>query len=150
MDEVDAQLILVTLSAVSNLTTEEQTDTFSSKEEVLIDLSVGLWVFISPVILLIGVVGNALSLLVLCKSNMHHHNTSILLEALAVVDLAILLIGLTRQWILYTFSYDFRGTSSFVCKIHIYLLYSMQLLNAWIVVIISMERLYMVSFFLSC
>ena len=57
-----------------------------------------LWIYLAPLLFLLGSVGNVLSLIVLCHKNMRQTSTYVYLGALAVFDQLVLLSGLLRFW----------------------------------------------------
>ncbi len=98
-----------------------------------------LWRYISPFIILIGIVGNVLSFLVMSSKKLHGSITSLYLRVLAVVDCLVLTTGLLRQWIR-VLAVDIRDTSAFVCKTDVFLLYWSLGSSAWILSLIAIER----------
>ncbi|XP_041363509.1 B2 bradykinin receptor-like [Gigantopelta aegis] len=81
-------------------------------------VAVALWKYMSPCLMLLGLVGNTLSFVVLSKSSMRKTTTSLYLRFLAVFDSLVLYSGLMRHWIIYITVYDIREYNSAVCKIH--------------------------------
>ncbi len=59
-----------------------------------------LWAYGSPVLIIIGTVGNLLSAVVMLRQNLRKCTTSLYLLVLAVVDTLVLYTGLLRHWIL--------------------------------------------------
>jgi len=45
------------------------------------------------------------------------------MSAMAVADLAMVDVGLLRQWVYFVFDVDIRAQTSFGCKLHIMLTY---------------------------
>lgn len=105
-----------------------------------------LWKICPPVLLLLGTFGNSLSILVLRRPAIRKSGCSICFTALAYIDLIVLYTGLLRQWILHTFNFDVRTTSSESCKIHTWILYSSLDLSAWILIAVTIERVLIVWF----
>ncbi|XP_046334323.2 probable G-protein coupled receptor 139 [Haliotis rufescens] len=99
-----------------------------------------LWTIISPILLLLGTVGNLLSIVVLTRKAMRKSNMSKYLTCLAVADLAVLYVGLLREWVLHGFEKDIRDVHTVACKIHAWLTYSSLHTSAWIQVSMTIER----------
>ncbi len=73
--------------------------------------------------------------------------TSVLLIVLAVMDTSVLWLGLSRQWIQYTFPIqDIRLVSNVTCKLHTFLVYWSTHYAGWILVCIACERLLIIHF----
>jgi len=58
-----------------------------------------LYVYLSPIVLVVGVVGNTLSLIVLAQRPLRHVSTYCYLIVLAVADTVVLTAGLLPKWI---------------------------------------------------
>ncbi|CAH1786278.1 unnamed protein product, partial [Owenia fusiformis] len=100
-----------------------------------------IWNYWSPLIIVFGTFGNALSLCVLGRKKMRSRTTSVYLIALACVDMGALWMGLVPHWLNYI-NTDIQpyGTSS-GCKILTFLLYVCVHLSAWILVTVTIERI---------
>ena len=61
---------------------------------------INLMVYVPPVLLLLGTVGNVLNLVVLQSRQYRSSTSTVSLSALAVMDILVLWTGLLRQWIL--------------------------------------------------
>lgn len=105
-----------------------------------------LWKIVPPILLLLGTIGNVLSILVLRRPIIRKSVCSMYLVVLAITDLLVLYTGLLRQWILNTFDFDIRATSSAACKIHIWILYSSMDYSAWILIAVTIERVLLLWF----
>ena len=92
----------------------------------------------TPIIVL-GCVGNILSLLVWVKIRRCKTSTACFLACLAIADLVALFTGL-NFWMAYVVKIDLRFTSRFSCKFLVYLDFASQYASAWIVVLVTVER----------
>ncbi|KAK3611135.1 hypothetical protein CHS0354_014879 [Potamilus streckersoni] len=99
-----------------------------------------LWKVFSIVFLLFGLTGNFLTILVFRKIGISKRTTLCLLSALAITDSVILVTGLSRYWILYTFELDIRTLSDFGCKIYLFIIYFSMHYSSWILVFVCIER----------
>ena len=92
------------------------------------------------VVFLIGIFGNAVSLLVFCQKNMRKNSTFIYLAFLCVVDLLVVLFGLGDLIIISYFSIAIRNQSIIICRLHTFLTYSFTHLSSFILASVSIER----------
>ncbi|KAL4227266.1 hypothetical protein ACF0H5_012712 [Mactra antiquata] len=102
--------------------------------------SVFIWKFVPPILILLGTAGNTLSILTLRRKSIRSSTTALYLTVLAFSDLTVLHTGLLRQWLRYAFAVDVRAISEIGCKIHIWLVYSSLDCSAWILVVLTIER----------
>ena len=102
--------------------------------------AVRIWQIVSPLLLLVGTVGNILTIIVLSKRRSRYNSTAVYLCALAISDIVVLNTGLLRQWMLYTFDFDLRGLTSVMCKIHLFLVYWSTQCSSWFLVAMTCER----------
>lgn len=107
----------------------------------------GFWVKVisTPVIVFIGIIGNALSLLVMKSEALRHKSYSHYLCALAVFDTLTLithLIGAVDEYYVY-FALPglFHNFSSISCKLYNFLSRVITLMSSWIIVLMAVERL---------
>ena len=92
----------------------------------------------TPIIVL-GFIGNILSLLVWVKIRRCRTSTACFLACLAIADLVALITGI-NLWMAYVVNTDLRFTSRFSCKFLVYLDFASQFASAWIVVLVTVER----------
>ena len=107
---------------------------------------------IPPILMIVGTIGNTLTLVVMHSKAFRSVPSSLILSALAVADTGVLLTGLLRQWIrmISNFSVDIRLGSSAGCKIHVFLTYFFAHLAPWYLVLLTIERSISVFFPLRC
>lgn len=102
--------------------------------------------YVTPVILIIGLVGNCISFRVFVSKNMRKLSASVYLAALSSADLMVLLVYVTVEWVK-------RGIKTSpgqvnapffeengVCQILIYFQYISRFLSAWLIVCFTIER----------
>ena len=100
-------------NSVSNTTKNDQ--------EIFIfyqKLGKNLTAIISPILLIIGGLGNPLCIAVLLNKK-KRNPTVIYLCILAIFDFLVLFTGLLRQYINQIWNKDIRNISSFFCKSHV-------------------------------
>ncbi|CAH1797076.1 unnamed protein product [Owenia fusiformis] len=115
--------------------------------------SVYIYLAAPPIILSVGIVGNAMAAVVLLQRTMRSSTSSMYLIALAFVDTIVLLTGLVREWIKYGispyrehFGYwmmkpsDVRDYTDAGCKLHMFILYTTIHISAWLLVCLAVDR----------
>ncbi|CAH1800638.1 unnamed protein product [Owenia fusiformis] len=108
------------------------------------ELYLNLWRYMSPVVLVVGLIGNILSLLVMRFTSMKYTTLSIYLSMLAVSDIGLLIFGLGPNWGLYVHQFNLRATHAWVCKFHALIVHCCRDLSAWMLVCVTLERLVIV------
>jgi hypothetical protein len=99
-----------------------------------------LWKVISPILLVIGVGGNAGIMIILYKMKFWTKMTYVFLFILAADDSVVLCVGLSRYWIKAMFDLDIRDISNFGCVFHLFLIYFSMQLSSWTLVCVTVER----------
>ena len=100
-----------------------------------------MWKIVSPILIIIGSVGNIITIIVLSKEKPRKTSTTLFLLALACSDLVVLNTGLLRQWINYAFGTDIRNDlSEFGCKCHWFIVYLMTQFSSWMLICVTVER----------
>ena len=105
-----------------------------------------LWRIVSPVLILVGVVGNCVNLAVVWKMRFWRRTPLLLLAILALTDITVLLDGLLRYWINYTFDVDVRTISDASCKINLFVIYLGMQFSSWILVCMTIDRFIKTNF----
>ncbi|CAH1800929.1 unnamed protein product [Owenia fusiformis] len=112
----------------------------SIEDYVEYQIGIALWKYMSPVVIVLGVIGNILSFLVTTFTSMKQANMSIYLSALAVFDTGALIVGLGQAWILHLFKFDIREAHEWACKIHVFFTYLFIDLSVWMLVSVTIDR----------
>lgn len=95
--------------------------------------------YIPPVLLFIGTFGNIFSFVILRKSMMRV-STYFYLAVLALADLVVLYLGLLRLWTGEITGVDIRNKNNWICKITIFLTYTISDFSVWLIVAVTVER----------
>mgnify|MGYP002153702559 FL=1 len=104
------------------------------------------YAYITPVILIVGLLGNALSLGVFVSKNLRHMAASRYLAVLSSVDICTLVFYVFGEWLkrgLKVVSPDNHVTfldSQGVCQIWLFFSYVSRFLSAWLIVCFTCER----------
>ncbi|KAH3857069.1 hypothetical protein DPMN_099667 [Dreissena polymorpha] len=88
-----------------------QTDSDCYKQLSIYKAGVIIWKVVPPVFILLGTIGNSLSILVLNRRSIRVSTMALFLTVLACSDLLVLYSGLLRQWLIYLFYTDVRHIS---------------------------------------
>ena len=112
-----------------------------SADEHFEDTGNKIWIYASPVLIILGTIGNILSGKVMLGKRLRKHTTSVYLIGLAVVDTFILYADLPWNWINAVFEINIRDLSFAYCKINLFCMYYVIQLEAWILVCVNIERL---------
>lgn len=99
-----------------------------------------LWKVISPILVVIGVSGNAGIMVILYRMKFWTKLTYALLFILAADDTVVLCVGLSRYWIKAVFDLDIRDISNFGCILNLFLIYFSMHLSSWTLVCVTAER----------
>ena len=130
---------------LSNSSATDGPDTSSAccgdSAELYVNFGINTWTYGSPILVILGTIGNVLSAVVMQRKRLRKYTTSVYLTMLACVDTAVLYTGLSRQWVLAVFYTDIRFLTSGLCKLHLFLMYFLVQLEAWILVCVTIERL---------
>ena len=113
-------------------------DTYSTVKYVLD-------VYMSPVIIALGLTGNMLSVIVMLQKSLRKSSSTFLLCSLAITDNVVLITFLMRSWIMAAFGVDIRTVSTIGCKISLFLLYFGPHLSSWTLAFVTIERLVSVA-----
>ena len=105
-----------------------------------------VWIYISPILIILGTFGNCLSIVVLLRKSMRTSTTMFYLAVLSFGDLFTLYTGLLRYWIKnLPDAKDIRNLSDAGCKIHAFLVYFSLDVTVWILVAVTLDRCLSVS-----
>ncbi|XP_060578050.1 FMRFamide receptor-like [Ruditapes philippinarum] len=104
-----------------------------------------LWIYVSPILIIVGTFGNILSICVLLRPKLRCSTTMFYLTCLSFGDLFTLYTGLLRYWISKAFDVDVRHFSNATCKIHAFLVYLSLDFTVWILVSVTIDRCLRVS-----
>ena len=111
-----------------------------------IDATRDLWSFYSPILLVLGLFGNCLSLLVTSRDSMRGIASRRYLMAIALADNGSLVFGLLPKWIQHRFDVDVTTFNDFLCKTRNFLFYTSQDSSIWFVCAFTFDRFMVVVF----
>lgn len=108
--------------------------------EISQPLSREIWRIGSPIIVTVGLIGNAMSALVMRRKKMRKSITSMYLTVLAFADSGVLLVALTYHWLRYGYYFDLQTHSMIACKLHKTVLFFCIHFDSWLLVSVTFER----------
>ena len=108
--------------------------------------------FVYPILILLGIFGNSLSIYVMInkyrsakKTNNKRHNFSFCLAMLCFADLAILVFGCLREYTEEIFNVSIRSYSIYSCKFFYYACYLFSSFSSYLYAFIAFERWHAVT-----
>ncbi|KAK6177803.1 hypothetical protein SNE40_015834 [Patella caerulea] len=120
--------------------TTETLKTNVAEEHIATVIAKHLWTIVPPILLLLGTIGNVLTIVVFSRKAFRS-TISIYLTLLAVSDTVVLYSGILRQWLYYLTEYDIRSYHIVTCKLLTWLIYTSLDISAWTIVAVTIERL---------
>ncbi len=103
-------------------------------------VAMALVVYILPMILLLGTIGNVLALIVLLTKRMRTTSVNFYLAILAIADTGALYLSGFKTWFRVITGFELLHTSNAGCKIVMFLFLLSLHMSAWLVVAVSMDR----------
>ena len=92
--------------------------------------------------ILVGTVGNLLSVYVVLRSKLRRHSTFIYLAFLSIVDLVVLYTFCVNFILHAWFNIDLQRVSLIACKIFSFSIYFSPQMSAWILTAVSIDRVF--------
>ena len=105
-----------------------------------------LWMYVSPLIFVIGVIGNILTIAVLRRRKFQGTTTAVYLPLLAAADTAALIFGIIPEWLDYCEIVVFKELHPWTCKFEKFLFYTSGDTAIWILVAFTFDRFIAVCF----
>ena len=99
-----------------------------------------LLIYVSPIILVLGTIGNTLSVIILTRPGMRRVSTYAYFTVLSVADTFVLLIGLLRIWLDQLTGSDIFDHSSWTCKFKHVIGYTASDYSVWLIIAMTVER----------
>lgn len=99
-----------------------------------------------PAILVLGTIGNLLTLVIMLRSGMRRRSTGLYLCAVSVFDTLVLYSVCFRQWLSLVLDSDVLSHSNAFCKTFNFLSYLSFDVAAWLLIVMTVERFLVVQF----
>lgn len=126
-----------------NLPTETRVDT---NKPAVFRVGAMFFAYFTPIIFVVGIIGNSLSLAVFTSKNLRKLSASTYLAALSVADISSLIFYVLVEWLRRGLEHidpgvklTFLDKNGF-CQVLLYMAYISRLMSAWIIVIFTIER----------
>jgi len=97
-------------------------------------------IFVLPLIILIGIIGNLLNIIIFSRRVFKYCSTFRFLIHLSVFDLLVLLICASDAFLRFGFQIHIRQYSTFICKLHTFFTYLFTHASSATLTIISIQR----------
>lgn len=109
------------------------------------EVSKAIGKYVMIIIFVLGTVGNVLCFAVMVQRTMRASSTAFYMASLALADTAVLLVGCLRRWVVEVFEVDLLNESPAACYIVNFLQYWSFDVAVWILVIMTMDRVLVVT-----
>ncbi|ELT87212.1 hypothetical protein CAPTEDRAFT_106134, partial [Capitella teleta] len=103
-------------------------------------------IYLSPVLIITGTIGNALSLIVMRTKKFKCSAASVVLSSLAISDTGNLLVSLNRTWIDELSGFNMKHLNRTACKTSTFISFLFSHLSSQFVLLLTLERLVSVFF----
>ncbi len=122
------------------------TDTFAAIAEsyAIYKAAEGMHTYLTPIIVILGWIGNGLTIAVMIQPNKRYLPTSIYLTCLAFSDCVILFQAILSWWV-YTVN-DRKGNIAIICTVCTYLVYMFTFYGTSLILLVTMERMIAIRF----
>lgn len=117
-----------------------QNDELEISEYLSFRIHKNMLLYLPPLILLLGTLGNVLSFVILRHRAMNLVSTYFYLAILAIADILVLYIGLLRLWIGELTDVDVSDKSDWMCKLTMVFAYVTSDLSVWLIIAVTVER----------
>lgn len=109
-------------------------------------LAIALLIWLLPVVIIFGTIGNIFSFVLMLQREMRHTSTYFYLAILAVADTVVLFVSAFKTWIRTLSNFELLHISDASCKTLTFLTYFSLHLSAWLIVAVTIERFIVVWF----
>lgn len=105
-----------------------------------------LWIYVSPIIFVFGLIGNLLILIVMGRRKFHGSTTSVYLRIMALADMSVLVFGMLPEFLENSHVVTFKEIHPIACKLEKFIHYSTGDTAIWILVAFTIDRFVAVCF----
>jgi hypothetical protein len=105
-----------------------------------------IWKIAPICLLVIGTIGNILSIIVFTQKEMRKYSSFYYFAILNIINLVLLITASVRSIGEFNFSMDIRQINLFTCKLHVFLTYFLGHLSSILLTVISIDRVISVVF----
>ena len=105
-----------------------------------------VWIYVAPIILLVGVVGNTLTIAVMRRKRLRAGTVAIYLVLIAIADTCFLIVGIIPEWLEAMGIIIFKKIHPATCKVEKFFGYSAGDISIWLLVVFTFDRFVAVCF----
>ncbi len=145
------------VSSLTSMTTSHSTDAFTGvlecniteidKQQDIGDLVFEYgWKYVAPIIFILGIVGNTLTILVMRRKRLRGSTACVYLPLIAFFDSLALIFGMIPEWIEASFKYKFKEIHPATCKFEKFSFYTCADVAIWLLVAFNLDRFVAVCF----
>lgn len=109
-------------------------------------VSKSILIYVLPVIIIVGTIGNILSFIIWMKRRLRRTSTFFYLAMLAVSDTVFLIISGLKTWVRIWSYVELLHVSIISCKVITFIVHSSLHISAWLIVAVTIERFLAVWF----
>ncbi|KAI0229932.1 hypothetical protein LSAT2_019666 [Lamellibrachia satsuma] len=126
----------------ANLTPNDSSAVHNATDE----LDRHIWLYAAPVLFIVGLCGNSLTVAVSRRKRLRNTTVSVFLSAMALADNLVLITGILPEWLSICFAYEAREESAQACKWSKFLAYGTGDVAIWILAAFTCDRFVAVCF----
>ena len=105
-----------------------------------------IWTYAPPAIVIVGTIGNILSLLTVTNRHCRKSSFTVYLAVLAITDTAYLYVTVLSEWLANTFDIGFGSFWNIWCKMAYFLSFLASHASSWLIVALTAERTFCTYF----
>ncbi|OAF69522.1 hypothetical protein A3Q56_02692 [Intoshia linei] len=103
-------------------------------------ISAYIWLYVPPILIPIGMIGNILIICVINRKVFHHSTTRIYMITISTLDIVVLLIGSLPEWLEECQVFVFKELGGMACKFEKFFFYTSSDTSIWILVLFAFDR----------
>ena len=137
--------VTISLETATGVEFEPSSSNGTSADVKPMDLHYVIWVFVLPLVLLVGIIGNIFSILVLLSKSFRHTTTGVYLPLTAAADILFLTTGVL-EILEVAELFNAREYNVWICRIYKVLHYTAGDISIWLLVAFTFDRFVAVCF----
>ena len=110
------------------------------RKEENVKFDVTLWIYVSPLILLLGLIGNSLTIVVMRSKRYSGTNVKAYMMMMAICDCIFLLFTISPEWFDAMRLFTFKELHPFTCKLEKFIQYTAGDASVWILAAFTVDR----------
>ncbi|KAK2144073.1 hypothetical protein LSH36_788g01007 [Paralvinella palmiformis] len=105
-----------------------------------------LWIYTAPIILLLSVSGNGITMAVMRRKRMRAGSTYVYLTLMALADMSVVVVGIIPEWLKQAHVVRIWELDPWICRIELWMYYTVLDFAIWILVAFTGDRFVAVCF----